>query len=107
MGGGVDALEVGQEDAAPVARATITPYTRGSSSPSVQGSLALSTSTEQVERREFVLAHGGEARVVERRGARVARDLGAQARLGRLEGADAAAQLTVLLERDEAGRRRA
>ena len=69
----------------------------------MHGSLALSTSTETVERRQLVGAHAVKARIVEGRRARVAGDLGAQVRLGRLQGTDAAAQLAVLLQRDEAG----
>ena len=43
------------------------------------------------------------ARIVKGRGTRVAGDLGGQAGLGRLQGSDAAAQLAMLLQRDETG----
>ena len=56
------------------------------------------------ERLALVGRHRREPRVAHGRRVRVAGDLPAQGALGRLEGADAAAELTVLLEGDEAGR---
>ena len=55
------------------------------------------------ERFELIARHRRKARVVHRRRMSVAGDLPAEGRLGRLQGADAAAQVPVLLEGHEAG----
>ena len=55
--------------------------------------------------RQLVRTHAEEAGVSQRGRVRVAHDLAPEGLLGGLERADAAAQVAVLLERDEAGRR--
>src|SRR5450759_1203614 len=100
---GVDALQVGQQDAPAKPGEDDHAVDRGVEA----GLRARRARAEHVhrtrERRELVRPHAVEARIVEGRRARVTGDLGAEVRFRRLQGADAATQLAAILERDEAG----